>query len=73
MTWNTEPPKTHGYYLGAWPRWEGSHSYIVSELWFNPDSIGTGWFISRGYLGERDTYHDTVPVVAWTSLPEYTP
>lgn len=68
--WRTGRPPDHGYYLGAWRRGEG---WAVSELWFNPDSIGTGWWSSRGYLGEDGGRYstETIPVEAWMPMPEY--
>jgi hypothetical protein len=68
--WRTGRPPTRGYYLAAWrcgDRWR------VSELWFSPDSIGSGWWASRGYLGERTTVSETLPVEAWMPMPAYDP
>ena len=47
----------------------------MSELWFNPDAIGSGWFPQRGYLSEKVQGYpgDTVPVEAWMSMPAYEP
>lgn len=67
--WRTGRPPDHGYYLGAWRRGE---SWVVSELWFNPDSVGTGWWAGRGYLdGPERNPHVTVPVEAWMPMPVY--
>jgi len=68
--WRTGQPPEHGYYLGAWKTPGGR--WVVSELWFNPDSIGSGWWASRGYLHQPHTF-TTVPVVAWIPMPEYEP
>lgn len=68
MNWNSGRPPKHGYYLGAWKR--GSQ-WAVSELWFNPASIGTGWWTGRGYLGQDST--EPLNVVAWMSVPSYDP
>jgi hypothetical protein len=46
----------------------------VSELWFNPDSTGTGWWPDRGYMeGVRDGTTKTIPVEAWAEMPVFTP
>lgn len=66
----TGNPDRHGYYLGAWQR---NDCWFVSELWFNPDSIGSGWWASRGYLSERASSHSSIPVIAWMPLPVYDP
>lgn len=66
--WRTGPPPDHGYYLGAWRHGD---RWVVSELWFNPDSTGSKWWPTRRYLGERDKTHQTVPVVAWMPVPPY--
>lgn len=64
------------YYLGAWRRGQPP-AWTVSELWFNPDSIGTGWWTSRGYLTglqgieSRNARLETVPVEAWALMPVY--
>lgn len=69
--WRTDKPSKHGYYLGAWLRGE---RWIVSELWFNPDSVSTGWWASRGYLEPGLSHHSiSVDVVAWMPVPEYRP
>lgn len=65
--WRAGRPPAHGYYLGAWRR---GARWTVSELWFNPDSIGTGWWSSRGYLGGCPC-PETVPVEAWMPVPGY--
>lgn len=67
--WRTDRPPDHGYYLGAWRR---GGRWTVSELWFNPDSIGTGWWSTRGYLNEREHTTGTIPVEAWIPMPVYT-
>jgi len=72
MEWRTGRPDGHGYYLGAW---RSGDRWIVSELWFNPDSTGSGWWSSRGYLVAYGTDRAvfTVPVVAWAPMPVYEP
>ncbi len=70
INWQTGKPPDHGYYLGAWLR---DGRWVVSELWFNPDSIGSGWWPTRGYLDERELSHQTIDVVAWMAMPEYSP
>jgi hypothetical protein len=70
MAWNKGRPEQHGYYLGAWlrrGRWQ------VSELWYNPDSLGSGWWETRGYLGQVFGSSETVDVVAWMQIPDYDP
>lgn len=62
-------PDNHGYYLGAWKH---QGRWVVSELWYNPDAIGTGWFSSRGYFHQKDD-HVTIGVVAWMPMPTYGP
>jgi hypothetical protein len=68
--WRTGRPPEHGYYLAAWTTPAGR--VVVSELWFNPSSFGSGWWSSRGYL--RQEHHlsksETVPVAAWMPLPD---
>lgn len=64
--WREGRPSGHGYYLAAWRRGDG---YAVSELWFNPDSTGSGWWSSRGYLGDRLWESESLPVVAWMPMP----
>ena len=67
--WNTgRPPEKHGYYLGAWKNAYGK--YVVSELWFNEDSIGSRWWAGRGYF-RQDSGHQPIDVVAWMPIPEY--
>ena len=48
MNWitDTKPPE-RGYYIAAW-RDEGH--WRVSELWYNPQSTGSGWWPTRGYM-----------------------
>ena len=67
--WRTDGPPEHGYYLGAWKRGE---EWVVSELWFNPDSIGTGWWPSRGYFHQDSRGREAVAVEAWMPVPVYT-
>ena len=69
MPWRTGRPPEHGYYLGAW---QCGERWTVSELWFNPDSIGTGWWPSRGYFHERSAGMETIAVRAWMPMPVYT-
>lgn len=67
IQWHTGKPLTHGYYLGAW---KNHGSWVVSELWFNPESVGTGWWASRGYLEQGSVGHrHGIPVEAWTHKP----
>ena len=68
--WRTSRPPEHGYYLGAWRRGDG---WTVSELWFNPDSTGTGWWASRGYLDGHTLRAMPVKVEAWMPVPAYKP
>jgi hypothetical protein len=67
----TEPPGA-GYYLGAWQQ---NGRWVVSELWFNPQSLGTGWWPIRGYLhwavGRQTGI--TIHVRAWMPMPEFRP
>lgn len=70
MDWRTDMPPDHGYYLAAWKRGE---QWAVSELWFNPDSVGTGWWPSRGYLRQDSTGMDAIAVEAWMFMPVYEP
>jgi hypothetical protein len=69
----TEPPG-HGYYLAVWMD-EGNHR--ISELWFNPDSTGSGWWATRGYMsrftGEAMGHESkrSLTVIAWMTMPEY--
>lgn len=68
--WRTGRPAKHGYYLAAWQTLAGM--WMVSELWFNPQSTGTGWWASRGYLGDRTAgVQETLPVVAWMPMPVF--
>ena len=72
--WQTSRPSEHGYYLAAWRR--GTPPvWTVSELWFNPDSYGSGWWASRGYLDTRlaNPLGKPLPVVAWMPMPVYEP
>jgi hypothetical protein len=62
-------PVKAGYYLGAWKK---HNMWVVSELWFNPDTIGSGWWSSRDYfLQKAEDEGKTIDVVAWMNLPEY--
>jgi hypothetical protein len=63
-------PSEPGYYLGAWQI--DARRWIVSELWFNPDSTGTGWWATRSYLNQERTY-TTIDVRAWMPMPEFRP
>ncbi len=65
--WYRGRPPAPGYYLGAWRR---DGKWFVSELWYNPNSIGTGWWISRGYLDQIPRVQtETIPVEAWMLKP----
>lgn len=67
--WRTDRPEKHGYYIAAWIQYGQER---VSELWFNPQAIGTGWFAARGYLGQgSDHSTQTLDVVAWQPIPAY--
>lgn len=69
QVWQKGYPPKHGYYLGAH---EHLGQIIVSELWFNPDSIGK-WYFSRGYTGQPSRgMADRVPatVIRWMPIPE---
>lgn len=69
----TDPPG-HGYYIAAW---DDNGSTRVSELWFNPDSKGSGWWPSRGYMarfiGDAAAVNPvrSLTVYAWMKMPEY--
>jgi hypothetical protein len=69
----TEPPN-QGYYLAVWMD-EGSHR--VSELWFDPNTSGSKWWPTRGYMARfvGDAAHRapkrSLTVVAWQMMPEY--
>ncbi len=68
MKWIRGQPGVAGYYLAAWKR--GSDpKLIVSELWFNET---TGWFKTRGYLGDHsDGMRNKVSnVLFWMPLPD---
>jgi hypothetical protein len=68
--WQKGEPDKHGYYLAAWR--DGPTELVVSELWYNPDSVYHWWF-SRGYAGQhRGGLADAVryEVVAWMPMPE---
>lgn len=67
--WRTDRPHKSGYYLAAWKRAE---DVVVSELWFNPDSHGSGWWPSRGYLHQDWPSKQPVEVVAWLPMPKFT-
>jgi len=72
MTWNKGKPEQHGYYLGAWLR--DGRVWTVSELWFNPDSFGSGWWATRSYISRtHETAYETIKVVAWMQIPVYDP
>jgi hypothetical protein len=68
--WRTDRPPGHGYYLAVWQQNNGVRR--VSELWYNPDSHGTGWWPTRGYLRpylREQSALDPLPVVAWAPMP----
>ncbi len=67
MEWQYKPPRRHGYYLAAYRR---GNMYMVSELWFNPDSLNPGWWASRSYFGEAPRAMP-VDVIAWMPKPVY--
>ncbi len=66
-------PLESGYYLAAWTAPSGKK--IVSELWFNPSSLGTGWWATRGYIDQNDArpYKTiwNIHVTAWMPMPEH--
>jgi hypothetical protein len=66
--WQPGRPPVPGYYLGAWKR---GGRWVVSELWFNQDSAGSGWWSSRGYLEGTGRTAVQVEVKAWMPVPEY--
>lgn len=68
--WKTGKPVDSGYYLGAW---QSGRRWNVSELWYNPESRGTGWWKSRLYMEQRDYTYTPVDVVAWMPIPKYNP
>jgi hypothetical protein len=68
--WRTWFPEDSGYYLAAWKK---GPDWVVSELWYNPGSIGTGWWQSRIYLHQEDHSGRSVEVVAWMPMPEFKP
>lgn len=68
--WRTDRPAAHGYYLAVW---ELRGKWVVSELWFNPDSGDPGWWSSRGYLGGHSNPHNPIKVAAWREKPIYSP
>lgn len=53
--------------------WKRGDQWAVSELWFNPDSIGTGWWPSRGYFHQDSRGTETIAVEAWMPMPAYKP
>lgn len=76
MDWigaETEPPG-HGYYLAAW---NDEGHWRVSELWFNPDSQGSKWWPTRGYMARfvgdvaNNMPKRSLTVIAWQKMPEY--
>lgn len=70
LDWRTGNPVDQGYYLGAW---QSGKRWIVSELWYNPGTQGSGWWKSRLYMEQRDYTYTPVDVVAWMPVPEYNP
>lgn len=75
MEWNTKSkPVTHGYYLAAW---DDEGHWRVSELWFNPDSAGSGWWPTRGYMARfvGDVAYNmpkrSLTVAGWMAIPEF--
>lgn len=73
--WNTGTrPEKHGYYIAAW---DDEGHWRVSELWFNPDSTGSGWWPTRGYMARfvgdvaSNRPKRSLTVIAWMKWPEY--
>jgi hypothetical protein len=60
----TSNPPDSGYFLATWKCQRGDK--LVSELWYNPT---TGWWDSRGYLGQHRSGEPIVNVVAWAPMP----
>lgn len=68
--WKRGNPQDKGYYLAAW---KDRTDWVVSELWYNPESVGTGWWSSRLYLGQEDHRQKSIDVVAWMDMPVFRP
>jgi hypothetical protein len=77
MNWildEEQKPPDHGYYIAAW---RDGESWRVSELWYNPQSLGSGWWATRGYMarftGETMGHESkrSLTVIAWMPKPEY--
>lgn len=72
MFWQNGDPPKYGYYLAAW---RNGDSFVTSELWFNPDSVGSKWWWTRGYspIRRTGTMLDSVQyeIVAWMPIPEF--
>jgi hypothetical protein len=67
-------PDQHGYYLAAW---DDEGHWRVSELWFNPQSTGSGWWPTRGYMvrfvGDvaSTSPKRSLTVAGWMPIPEF--
>jgi len=73
MEWITDrKPDQHGYYLAAW---NDEGHWRISELWFEADDIGSGWWPTRGYMarfvGDQKKPARSLTVAGWAPLPEY--
>lgn len=73
--WNADSnPEKLGYYIAAW---DDEGHWRVSELWFNPDSTGSGWWPTRGYMARfvgdvaNNMPKRSLTVAAWMPVPEY--
>lgn len=76
MKWikaSTNPPES-GYYIAAW---NDEGHWRVSELWYNPNSHGSGWWPSRNYMARfvgdaAITFpRRSLTVAAWMQMPKY--
>ena len=77
MDWTlsvAQKPPEAGYYIAAW---QDEGNWRVSELWFNPDSPGSGWWPSRGYMARfvgdapPKEAKRSLTVGAWMPKPEF--
>jgi hypothetical protein len=73
MEWiKDRKPDQRGYYLAAW---NDEGHWRVSELWFEADDIGSGWWPTRGYMarfvGDQKKPARSLTVAGWAPMPEY--
>jgi hypothetical protein len=68
-TWRDGVPSACGYYLATWLRGP-NRIPTVSELWFN---VVSGWWSSRGYLGQSRDENEPVTITGWMPLPAACP